>query len=168
MSVFRTENGSWHLSCYVCLSRFVWGGGSMNIVDRKYKILLVDDEPAILSSVQNLFSDQNEIEIQIAKNSEEVMTAFNKAPYEFAVVLMDYNLAGISGAELTKEIIKINPHQIVAMYSGDESQRAAIESWLDRKIWKENLAKRRIQTATTSAGLMVINGNQAYVQEPPN
>lgn len=36
------------------------------------------------------------------------------------------------------------------------------------KIWKENLAKRRIQTATTSAGLMVINGNQAYVQEPPN
>jgi DNA-binding NtrC family response regulator len=104
-------------------------GGSMNIVDRKYKILLVDDEPAILSSVQNLFSDQNEIEIQIAKNAEEVMTVFNKAPYEFAVVLMDYNLAGISGADLTKEIIKINPHQIVAMYSGDESQRAAIESW---------------------------------------
>lgn len=61
-------------------------GGSMNIVDRKYKILLVDDDPAILSSVQNLFSGQNEIEIQIAKNSEEVMTAFNKAPYEFAVV----------------------------------------------------------------------------------
>jgi len=104
-------------------------GGSMNIVDRKYKILLVDDDPAILSSVQNLFSGQNEIEIQIAKNSEEVMTAFNKAPYEFAVVLMDFNLAGMSGAELTKEIIKINPHQIVAMYSGDESQKAAIESW---------------------------------------
>ena len=49
----------------------------MNIVDRKYKILLVDDEPAILSSVQNLFSDQNEIEIQIAKNAEEVMTVFS-------------------------------------------------------------------------------------------
>lgn len=46
-------------------------GGSMDIVDRKYKILLVDDDPAILSSVQNLFFDQNEIEIQIAKNSEE-------------------------------------------------------------------------------------------------
>lgn len=74
-------------------------GGSMSIVDRKYKILLVDDEPAILSSVQNLFSDQNEIEIQIAKNAEEVMSAFNKAPYGFAVVLMDYNLAGISGAD---------------------------------------------------------------------
>ena len=101
----------------------------MDIVDRKYKILLVDDEPAILTSVQNLLSDQPEVEIEIAKTSEEVSTLFGKNPYQFAIVLMDFNLAGTSGADLTKEIIKLNPHQIVAMYSGDESQKAAIESW---------------------------------------
>ena len=75
------------------------------------------------------FARNFKIEIEIAKTSEEALTIFNKNSYQFAIVLMDYNLDGTSGAELTKEIVKINPHQIVAMYSGDESQKAAIDSW---------------------------------------
>lgn len=97
--------------------------------DNKYKILVVDDEEKIITSVKNLFIDQPEIEIIGAISALAALELFEKNSHQFALVLMDYKLPDQSGAEVTKAILKMNPYQIVAMYSGDESQSAAIESW---------------------------------------
>lgn len=97
--------------------------------DNKYKILVVDDEEKIIASVKNLFIDQPEIEITGAISASVALELFEKNSHQFALVLMDYKLPDQSGAEVTKAILKMNPYQIVAMYSGDESQSAAIESW---------------------------------------
>lgn len=95
----------------------------------KYKILVVDDEDKIISSIKSILSDQPQIEVVGSTTSSQAMDVFQKNSQQFALVLMDYRLPDQSGAEVTKSILKMNPHQIVAMYSGDESQEAAIASW---------------------------------------
>ena len=95
----------------------------------KYKILVVDDEEKIISSVKAILSRQVEIEVVGCTTTSQALQLFEKNSQQFALVLMDYRLPAQSGADVTKLILKINPHQIVAMYSGDESQEAAIESW---------------------------------------
>ena len=101
----------------------------MKRLSAKYKILVVDDEEKIISSVKAILSRQTEIEVVGCTSTSEALQLFEKNSQQFALVLMDYRLPNLSGAEMTKLILKINPHQIVAMYSGDESQDAAIESW---------------------------------------
>lgn len=95
----------------------------------KYKILVVDDEDKIISSIKSILSDQAQVEVVGSTNSSQALELFQKNSQQFALVLMDYRLPDQSGADVTKSILKMNPHQIVAMYSGDESQEAAIESW---------------------------------------
>ena len=95
----------------------------------RLKVLVVDDEEQIISSVKLLLADQPQIEVIGASNAGATLEMFEKRNHQFALVLMDYNLEGISGAELTQKILNINPHQIIAMYSGVESREAAVSSW---------------------------------------
>lgn len=101
----------------------------MKRLSAKYKILVVDDEEKIISSVKSILSRQAEIEVVGCTSTSQALQLFEKNSQQFALVLMDYRLPDLSGADMTKLILKINPHQIVAMYSGDESQDVAIESW---------------------------------------
>ncbi len=104
-------------------------GESVKTNSAKYKILVVDDEEKIISSIQSILSDQPEIEVIGCTQVVQALSLYEKNNQQFALVLMDYRLPDQSGAEVTKKLLKMNPHQIVAMYSGDESQEAAIESW---------------------------------------
>ena len=95
----------------------------------KYQILIVDDEEQIISSVKSILADLPQIEVVAVNSANAAIELIQKQSHRFAVVLMDYKLPDQSGAEVTKAILKINPYQIVAMYSGDESREAAVDSW---------------------------------------
>ena len=112
----------------------------------KYKILVVDDEDKIISSIKSILSDQAQIEVVGSTTSAQALELFQKNSQQFALVLMDYRLPDQSGADVTKLILKINPHQIVAMYSGDESQEAAIESWRSGAV---DFIEKRSSSETT-------------------
>ena len=114
----------------------------------KYKILVVDDEEKIISSVKAILSRQAEIEVVGCTTTSQALQLFEKNSQQFALVLMDYRLPDQSGADVTKLILKINPHQIVAMYSGDESQEAAIESWRSGAV--DFIEKRSSAEATNN------------------
>ena len=112
----------------------------------KYKILVVDDEDKIISSIKSILSDQAQIEVVGSTTSAQALELFQKNSQQFALVLMDYRLPDQSGADVTKSILKMNPHQIVAMYSGDESQEAAIESWRSGAV---DFIEKRSSSETT-------------------
>lgn len=101
----------------------------MRKISAKYKILVVDDEEKIISSIKSILSDQAEIEVVGCTSATQALELYEKNNQQFALILMDYRLPDRSGADVTKLILKMNCHQIVAMYSGDESQEAAMESW---------------------------------------
>lgn len=95
----------------------------------KYKVLVVDDEPLVIGAIQKLLEDQVHIEVIGCATGSEALERVRKAPHAYALILMDYRLPGLSGSRATEEILKLNPDQIVAMNSGDESRDAALESW---------------------------------------
>lgn len=94
-----------------------------------YRLLVVDDESEGITSIKRILSSHPEIEVIACASGDEAITLVKNNPYRFAVILMDYKLGKMSGAEATAEIIKINPLQIVVINSGDESREAAVDSW---------------------------------------
>ncbi|MCB0369100.1 MAG: sigma-54-dependent Fis family transcriptional regulator, partial [Bdellovibrionales bacterium] len=127
----------------------------MNGCQIKYKILVVDDESVVIDSIKLLFDNDPEIEIIEAFSAKMALEIFEKQKFLFALVLMDYKLPEQSGADVTKAILKMNPHQIVAMYSGDEFQLAAIESWRSGAV--DFIEKRSPSEITKNKILLCLN-----------
>ena len=95
----------------------------------KFRFLVVDDEPYVIEAIRELLSAETHIEVHGCESGPAAIELLRQSPYRFAVILMDFKLPNMSGAEATREILKINPHQIVAMHSGDLSQESAVTSW---------------------------------------
>jgi DNA-binding NtrC family response regulator len=95
----------------------------------KYRFLVVDDEIWILDLIRKLLKDEPQIEVQGCGTAQEAIDLIRASPYRYAVILMDFKLPQMSGADATRAILEINPHQTIAMFSGDLSQEAALESW---------------------------------------
>ena len=106
----------------------------------------MDDEEKIISSIKSILLDQTDIEVVGCTDATQALELYEKNNQQFALILMDYRLPGKSGADATKMILKMNPHQIVAMYSGDESQEAAMESWRSGAV--DFIEKRSSATET--------------------
>lgn len=58
----------------------------------KHKILVVDDEEKIISSVKSILSDQSEIEVVGCTSVIEALELYEKNNQNFALILMDYRL----------------------------------------------------------------------------
>jgi len=67
------------------------------------KILLIDDEPALLEVLEE-FLLLNRHEVTLAKNGEEGWEAFLKAPETFDVIMTDIKMPMLDGLELLERI----------------------------------------------------------------
>ena len=79
------------------------------------KVLVVDDE----AQVGELFTEllkKEKCEVKCVTSGEEALEIINKE--DFAVVLLDIKLPGISGIETLEKIRAIKPNQIVIMITG--------------------------------------------------
>jgi CheY-like chemotaxis protein len=71
------------------------------------RILVVDDEPLVLRSIGRTLS--RDYEVVTASSGAEVFAALDANP-EFAVVLCDCSMPGLSGAEVFKAAVQRWPH----------------------------------------------------------
>lgn len=79
------------------------------------KVLVVDDE----AQVGELFTEllkKEKCAVKCVTSGEEALEIINKE--DFAVVLLDIKLPGISGIETLEKIRAIKPNQIVIMITG--------------------------------------------------
>ncbi|MFC3150978.1 response regulator [Litoribrevibacter euphylliae] len=65
-------------------------------------MLIVDDEPAILSSLKGLFRRQ--FNIETAESGEEALELIKTKDCEWHIVLSDQRMPGINGCELLREV----------------------------------------------------------------
>jgi two-component system, cell cycle sensor histidine kinase and response regulator CckA len=91
------------------------------------RILIVDDEPALLKMMSAYLSRLG-YEV-IAVNTTELAWAEVEAwPSSFAGAVLDATMAGLSMEELAKRILSVNPSLFVIAASGYPLDMTAIES----------------------------------------
>jgi DNA-binding NtrC family response regulator len=86
-----------------------------------YRILLVDDEPAVLSYSERLLT---KLGYQVIANSsgEDALELYKELPSQFDLVISDFRMATLNGVQLSQEIHKITPEMPVIICSGDTSE----------------------------------------------
>jgi CheY-like chemotaxis protein len=81
----------------------------------KIKILIVDDEPNILSTLADILQVLN-YTVLTANDGVEAIETVKKEKID--VVLMDFKMAGMNGVEVSREIIKIDQSLKIIFITG--------------------------------------------------
>jgi two-component system, cell cycle sensor histidine kinase and response regulator CckA len=114
---------------------------------KPYRILLVDDDIHLLKLGERIIKGLGYNVISHTK-STDALEIFRDLPNQFDLVITDYRMPEMDGAELSKEILKITPDIPIIMCSGfssDFSEKDANElgiNWFIRKpLMKKDFAK---------------------------
>jgi phosphoserine phosphatase RsbU/P len=78
------------------------------------RILVVDDEPAMLRTVSRILTPR--YEVQGFSNGPQALESFRAAPFDLAIV--DVRMPGMDGFELMREIKKLSPRTEVILVTG--------------------------------------------------
>src|ERR1044072_4428908 len=87
-------------------------------------MLIIDDEPNVLSVLYSLLSSQ--YECQTATSAIEALEYLKKDNYD--LVLSDIMMPGMSGLELLEEVGRLNRETVVVLISGNLNIQSAIEA----------------------------------------
>ncbi|MEP6703625.1 MAG: response regulator, partial [Acidobacteriota bacterium] len=80
----------------------------------KYKILIVDDEPANLRMLERLFRDQ--YEPITAESGEEALGMLNR--FDVALIISDQRMPGMAGIEFLKKAAEMRPQTVRIILTG--------------------------------------------------
>jgi DNA-binding NtrC family response regulator len=95
--------------------------------DASGRILLVDDEPALLK-MMHMYLRRLGHDVTIASTTEEAWSQIQAAPDSFAGAVLDATMPGLSMEDLARRILNANPNLFVIAASGYPVDMAAIES----------------------------------------
>lgn len=125
------------------------------------KILLVDDEAGILSSLQRLLR-QEAFEVKTTQSTEEAIQLFSSE--EFAVVMSDQRMPDINGTELLEKLQGIRPNAVRILLTGYADAQAAIDAINKGSVyrflskpWSDDELKQTLRQAVTQYELLKEN-----------
>jgi DNA-binding NtrC family response regulator len=91
----------------------------------KEKILVVDDDPALLETINDILMVRN-YPVDTATSGEEAIAKANSTSYD--LVVTDIMMSGMSGLILLQELKKLDPNIIVIVISAHGKLEVAIEA----------------------------------------
>jgi putative nucleotidyltransferase with HDIG domain len=94
------------------------------IQNRDAKILIIDDEPSVLSVLYSLLSSAHYC--KTATSAVEALEYLKEAKYD--LVLSDIRMPGMNGLELLAEITRLSRDTVVILISGNLNIQSAIEA----------------------------------------
>ncbi|GAO35178.1 secretion system protein E [Sulfuricella sp. T08] len=98
-----------------------------------YRILLVDDEPNVLKALQRVFR-QESYEIVLANNGPEAIDLLRKDA--FHLMISDYMMPGMTGAQVLKQAKAIQPDMIRIMLTGHADTGAVMGAVNEGAVYK--------------------------------
>jgi DNA-binding NtrC family response regulator len=91
----------------------------------KGRLLIVDDERAIVFALKGLFSREG-YEVETAESGEEALARIKAAP--FHVIITDLSMKGMSGLDLLRAVHDFDPGCAVLMITAYGTQRIAVDA----------------------------------------
>lgn len=98
-----------------------------------YRILLVDDEPNVLNALKRVFRQEN-YAVTTASGGQEALALLRKEP--FHLMISDYMMPGMSGAELLKQAKALKPEIIRIMLTGHADTGAVMGAINEGAVYK--------------------------------
>ncbi|QXZ11071.1 response regulator [Comamonas sp. Y33R10-2] len=103
-------------------------------------VMYVDDDQALVFLFKRLLRRRG-YQVSGFIDPHEAIQALQAAPYEYDLIVTDYNMPGFSGVDLLKQALQINPNLPIALASGyvtAEIEQAAIAAGAKALIHKPN------------------------------
>jgi len=131
---------------------------------RTIKILIIDDEPNVLSVLYSLLSPSHEC--KTAGSAIEALEYLKEEPYD--LVLSDIMMPGMTGLELLAEITRLSRETVVILISGNLNIQSAIEAMrrgaFDYVTKPFNLSDVETAVARAIRHQSLLKANQQYEQ----
>lgn len=90
---------------------------------KKVSILIVDDEPDLVESLESIIEENFSLEILKAFNPMEGLELFHKNKNSIKYVISDYYMPGDNGIELLKVIKESKPDLRVILLTGNAEMK---------------------------------------------
>lgn len=90
-------------------------------------IWVVDDEASVRDALESMIKELG-YQVRTFSTAEEVLTVYKKAKVSPDVVITDVRMPGMSGVDLTRAILEIDPHAILIILTAYPSIPNAVES----------------------------------------
>jgi DNA-binding NtrC family response regulator len=110
------------------------------------RVFLVEDDMMVAAIIEKKLSALPHIEITHFVTGEESLQALNDKP---EIIIIDYNLPGIDGLTLLKQVKIYSPNSMVIVCSGQENLRIALnfqENGANKYIIKDELMLLNLET----------------------
>ena len=98
-----------------------------NEPDSPVRLLLVDDEPALLDLLKK-YLERLGYEVDARGSPQEALAAFEQDPRRYALVLTDLTLPGISGEQMLDRMRERNPQLRAIISSGYPYQPRSVQT----------------------------------------
>jgi len=93
-----------------------------------YKLLIVDDDKEN-QSINKALLTQAGYQVSVASDGLDAIRAVKNAKKDYALILMDYHMPGMTGAQAVEEIKKIKPNQQILAFSMDDTRQVMRENF---------------------------------------
>jgi type II secretory ATPase GspE/PulE/Tfp pilus assembly ATPase PilB-like protein/DNA-binding response OmpR family regulator len=98
-----------------------------------YRILLVDDEPNVLSALRRVFQQEN-YQVVTAGNGQEALDLLRREP--FHLMISDYMMPVMNGGELLRQAKALHPELIRIMLTGHADTGAIMSAINEGAVYK--------------------------------
>lgn len=98
----------------------------------KSRILFVDDEPAILRSLERIASKIDAV-ILTAPNGQHALDIINECPVD--VIVSDFKMPNMDGNQLLEQVAKVSPETVRIILTGHGDMDMILNSINDGHIW---------------------------------
>jgi PAS domain S-box-containing protein len=122
-------------------------GGTDTIPTGHERVLFVDDEKLLVDMAQEML-DVLGYQVTAVTSSMEVLERFRAHPFAFDLVITDMTMPGLTGRELSKELLAIRPDIPIIMCSGftefvnaEVARESGIREFLMKPYATDSLAK---------------------------
>jgi DNA-binding NtrC family response regulator len=92
---------------------------------KPYKILIVDDELSVRSSLEEWFLEDG-FKVVTAESGEQALNIMHSGPYD--LILLDIKMPGMDGITLQRKIKEIDPQAIIIIMTAYASVDTAVEA----------------------------------------
>lgn len=132
---------------------------------KRYRLLLVDDEPSNFDILRILLKD--DCEIEYAESAEEAWESFVSSRKPFDIIIVDIVLPGVNGIEFIKEIREINPLIpiiVITGYSTHERAKQAANLNISGYVEKPFDGEKFVKAVRSAVGI----SNHGYLTHSLN